>query len=215
MQHEGAKEMLASERYLLGELSTEERDQFEEHFFTCRDCATEMRESAVFFENLEAVLKEDAREVKEERAGLWERLTSWFTLTSLVPAGAAAALAIIAGWQQFVRIPAMERALAPAAVATAVLGPATRGEAPQVVVARSAAEAMVVLEVNAPASVRQLYWTLRTASGREVVRLTSANGPFVTLRLHADTLLEDRYELVLANESGEVLDRYRFTVKRE
>lgn len=215
MQHEGAKEMLASERYLLGELSTEERDQFEEHFFTCRDCATEVRESGAFFENCAAVLREDARQRKEERAGFWERVKIWLTLPMLAPAGAAAALVIVAGWQQFVRIPALERALAPAAVATVLLGPATRGETPQVVVSRSAPEAMVTLEVNAPASVGQLHWTLRTGGGRELLRLTSINAPLVTLRLHADTLLEDRYELVLAGNPGEVLERYRFTVKRE
>lgn len=215
MQHEGAKEMLASERYLLGELSTEERDQFEEHFFTCRECAADVRDSVVFFENLEAVLKEDARQQQPAKPGIWERLKNWLTLPSLVPAGAAAALAVIAGWQQFVRIPAMERALAPAAVATAVLGPATRGETPQVVVSRGQAQVMLVLEANAPPTVRQLWWSLRAAGGHEVLRLASANGPFVTLRLQADTLQEDRYELVLSNDSGEVLDRYRFTVRRE
>jgi len=142
-------------------------------------------------------------------------LKGWFALPALVPAGAAAALAIVAGWQQFVRIPAMERALAPVAVATAVLGPATRGETPQIVVGRGAADVTLVLEVNAPATARQLSWSLRTAAGTEMIRLTSGNGPFVTLRLHADTLQENRYELVLAGESGETLDRYRFTIRRE
>ena len=92
MQHEGAKEMLASERYLLGELSSDERDQFEEHFFTCRECAADMRDSAAFFENLEAVLKEDARQSQPAAVGFWTRLKDWFALPSLVPAGAAAAL---------------------------------------------------------------------------------------------------------------------------
>jgi len=69
MYHEGAKEMLASERYLLGELSSDERDQFEEHFFTCRECAAEMRDSAAFFENLEAVLKEDVRQSQPAAGG--------------------------------------------------------------------------------------------------------------------------------------------------
>ena len=34
---------MAAERYLLGELTDAERDQFEEHFFDCSACADDVR----------------------------------------------------------------------------------------------------------------------------------------------------------------------------
>ena len=33
---------MAVEKYLLQELAGEERDQFEEHFFDCQECATDL-----------------------------------------------------------------------------------------------------------------------------------------------------------------------------
>src|SRR2546422_610857 len=42
-----AVETLALERYLLGEMPGEERDAFEEHFFSCAECAEEARAGGV------------------------------------------------------------------------------------------------------------------------------------------------------------------------
>ena len=56
MGHDEATRMQAAERYLLGELSDAERDQFEEHFFDCRECAKEVRAGAIFEANARAVL---------------------------------------------------------------------------------------------------------------------------------------------------------------
>jgi Putative zinc-finger len=48
MDHQQATQRTAVEKYLLDELTGEERDQFEEHFFDCQECATDLRATAGF-----------------------------------------------------------------------------------------------------------------------------------------------------------------------
>src|SRR5258707_14788392 len=60
MDHETAVRIGASERYLLGELTGEDRDSFEEHFFMCPECAEDVRALTVFAANAKAVFREKA-----------------------------------------------------------------------------------------------------------------------------------------------------------
>jgi len=46
MEHNEATETMAAERYLLGEMTTEDREAFEEHFFGCSACAADVRDGA-------------------------------------------------------------------------------------------------------------------------------------------------------------------------
>jgi hypothetical protein len=55
MDHETAIQLEAAERYALGQLSAQERDSFEEHFFLCSVCAADVRELAALKANLRAV----------------------------------------------------------------------------------------------------------------------------------------------------------------
>jgi hypothetical protein len=50
MEHSYASEHRFVERYLLDELSAEERDGFEEHFFDCRECAAELTATSDFLD---------------------------------------------------------------------------------------------------------------------------------------------------------------------
>lgn len=50
MDHQQAIEAMAVEKYLLQELAPEERDQFEEHFFDCQACATDLGATSAFME---------------------------------------------------------------------------------------------------------------------------------------------------------------------
>ncbi|HEY6769312.1 MAG TPA: hypothetical protein VI386_31590 [Candidatus Sulfotelmatobacter sp.] len=58
MEHEEAVRQNATERYVLDELSSEERSDFETHFFDCQDCATDVRAAAVFIEHSKDILAE-------------------------------------------------------------------------------------------------------------------------------------------------------------
>ena len=52
MDHQTATEKQITERYLLNELSESDREQFEEHFFSCADCARDVQSGAAFVEGI-------------------------------------------------------------------------------------------------------------------------------------------------------------------
>lgn len=50
MNHQDATRLLAVEEYLLNELPSHLRDEFEEHFFDCPECAANLRAMAAFLD---------------------------------------------------------------------------------------------------------------------------------------------------------------------
>lgn len=58
MDHEGVVRQKLTERYLLGELDDQARQEFEEHYFDCPDCALDVRSAALFVEQSKVVLAE-------------------------------------------------------------------------------------------------------------------------------------------------------------
>jgi hypothetical protein len=61
MDHETAVQLKATERYFLGELTGADQEGFEEHFFTCPECAEDVRALTVFAANAKAALREEAK----------------------------------------------------------------------------------------------------------------------------------------------------------
>jgi len=56
MEHLQAIQLKAAERYVLGELPRDLREQYEEHFFDCAECAKELSLAAAFVENSRAAM---------------------------------------------------------------------------------------------------------------------------------------------------------------
>ena len=84
MDHIEAQENQAVERYILFEMKPDERDAFEEHFFDCRVCADDVRESARLVAAGRTIARDVANVVPFRR-----RWTVW------IPAAAAAVLTIV------------------------------------------------------------------------------------------------------------------------
>jgi len=65
MDHDVVVRQKMTERYLLNELEPEARDEFEEHFFVCPECAMDVRAASAFVERSKAVLatQDDMAEV--------------------------------------------------------------------------------------------------------------------------------------------------------
>ena len=112
MDHEAVVRQKMTERYLLNELDPQARDEFEEHFFDCQDCALDVNAGAVFIEQSKVVLGERAEPVS---VGLpasaavklgWMR---WLRPALVVPV-MAMLLAVVA-YQNLVMLPQMEQAL--------------------------------------------------------------------------------------------------------
>jgi hypothetical protein len=121
MDHGAAVKMGASERYVTGDLAPTERDEFEAHFADCRPCLNDVWTASAFAANARAVFEDRlSKKPEPERVG-W---LAWLRLETAVPAFAAVAFAVVAGYQATVTIPAMR---APQAIAAAIpLDDATR-----------------------------------------------------------------------------------------
>jgi len=114
MEHADATRLMAAEGYLLNELTPEQREEFEEHFFDCQECALEVRLGAAFVEYSKAVLASEPAEqpvvaVRIPQPHWWD---AWFRPSLVVPV--MALLLIAFGYQNFIAYPQLQRELAAA-----------------------------------------------------------------------------------------------------
>lgn len=138
MNHEQAVQQSATERYLMGELSPELRDQFEEHFFECSECADDVRSASLFIEGSKHILAEKPEPAvvaiprQEPPSRGW---LSWLRPAFAVPAFAIL-LAVLA-YQNFVTYPQLRASLEqPQVLPWAPLNTRTRGSITSIVPAR-------------------------------------------------------------------------------
>jgi hypothetical protein len=101
MEHAEAVRRLVAEQYLLGELSEREREDFEEHFFSCSDCLDAVASGAKLVANAKAVLAEDnpsttrAPVARKNWRSFW---TGWRLTPAIAMAGWLVAV-VLAGYQ--------------------------------------------------------------------------------------------------------------------
>ena len=113
MDHTAVVRDKMTERYLLNELESEMRDEFEEHYFDCPDCALDVCAGSQFVEQSKVVLAEEAQPVLVRATSRPEPVRhGWFAW--LRPAFAAPALALllaVAGYQNLVTYPGLRSEL--------------------------------------------------------------------------------------------------------
>jgi anti-sigma factor RsiW len=117
-----------TERYLLDELEPGQREEFEEHYFDCRECARDVRAASLFVEETKAVLAEEPeRVVVPVRPG---RPAGWFAwLRPTIAAPALAILLAVIAYQGLFTHPASR----PQVLAWATLNVSTRGASTQTI----------------------------------------------------------------------------------
>lgn len=69
MTHDEAAETKATERYLLREMTLEEMEAFEQHYFDCPTCTEDVRVGQTFVADLKVVFRDNERR-SAIRAGL-------------------------------------------------------------------------------------------------------------------------------------------------
>ena len=112
MDHSEAVQLRATEKYLLGDLPTDQREAFEDHFFACTECAQDVKTAAVFIDNARAALREapvPARQFQPARQKSW-----WGWLQPAWGLAAAAAILAVVGYQNLVTIPHLKTEMAAA-----------------------------------------------------------------------------------------------------
>src|ERR1700721_92516 len=112
MDHIAVVRQKMTERYLLDELDSAVRDEFEEHYFDCPECALDIRAGAQFVAHSKAILAESAEPTPARTIPNRNRV-GWFAW--LRPAFAAPALALllaVVGFQNLVTYPRFQSELA-------------------------------------------------------------------------------------------------------
>jgi len=163
MDHSEAIQQMISERYLLGELTPEMRDAFEEHLFDCPECALDLCAGTAFVEEAKAQLPELSRALPARGSGRAreprEKQAWWFHwLQPAIALPVFASLLVVIGYQNLVTYPGLRAtASQPQLLPWAPLHGATRGGAPQALKADS--RHGVVLPVDLPPQPSQGAYT--------------------------------------------------------
>ncbi len=106
MDHSEALRLQAAERYVLGELSPKLREEYEEHYFGCEECAADVKAAAAFAEGARELFRKERSQEEKEPV----QIGGWFAwLRPAIAAPALAALLLIVGYQSLVMIPQLRR----------------------------------------------------------------------------------------------------------
>jgi anti-sigma factor RsiW len=213
MDHSQAIETQAAERYLLGELSASEAEDFEQHYFECTDCAEAVESGGAFIANARAALGRPSRPapasspVPRTPFRFLSLQPQWvFALAS----AAVAAFAGIALYQGAIVIPRFEHLLENPAILPAIqLAGASRGEAASIRVPRGVP--FVPLWADVPPDVRSAqYRCVLTRAGQNVFAVTGpapVGAQPITVLVPAGKLSSGDYELTIFGENGPENDK--------
>lgn len=227
MQHTEAEQTMAVERYLLGDMNAGGVAEFEEHLFTCPQCAESVRSGAIFVDNSRAVFRESAavekaaaRQRAESKTVPWWR---GFLTVSFAPALVALVLLCVAAYQRFVVIPGLRTQLAevtaPQGLASFPLHAVVRGSPQSIVIPADARFFSLYFDVAVP-STSGYSCAILDATG--AVRFTQHMAPpapeaagTLNLLLGSSALPAGDYTLVVNIEAPhkQEIDRYPFTIR--
>jgi hypothetical protein len=206
MDHSDALRLQAAEKYVLGDLSPELRDEYEEHYFDCQACATDVKTAVAFVDATRAAFREDSRKAHEPQPAPAPRhWLAWLRPAIAVPA--MAALVAILGYQTFVAIPALKRNV-PTAVGSAnfvsLIGENSRGQAAarSILIQR---DKPAILEIDIPPSsdFSMYLCSLQRASGQAIfaAQVSAADAAStVHLIVPAGVLHPGPYTLVISGQ---------------
>ena len=211
MEHNEAIKQMVAERYLLGELTAEQRDAFEEHAFDCPECSLDLRAGAAFIETTKVELPKLAatsadpsmpelvRPVKKKSD--WQ---SWLRPAFAIPAFAA--LLAVVGYQNLATIPSLRMAATnPSVLPSTAFHAGTRGSAHTQVQADRTQGAVLSIELPQDSGVATYSFTLYDPQDKQLWTRTlsaakaGASGDgIVSLVIPGSGLTQGSYTLAIA-----------------
>jgi len=171
MDHDQAVKSQVCEKYLLGELSPELRDAYEEHYFSCAECAMQLRSAAELIGAGQQILaRTPAIGAKVQGA---PKLGGWFKwLQPAIAIPVFASLLLLVGYQNFVTIPHLKQSVSSRVLPMfSLISTNTRGETAPEFVAQP--DEPLGLYVDVPAD---------AAYSTYDIRLEDPNGKTIPLR---------------------------------
>ena len=228
MNHDKAARLSLVEKYLLEELPPDLRDEFEEHYFDCRECAADLRATAAFLGTAKDELKKFPRDKAPDRVK--KPWFAWLWTPAFAVPALAACLLVIA-YQSFVAYPHYKSQIAqlqaPEILPTvSLVGGNSRGGGAGPSVAAGNSRPFLML-VDIPAQERFSSYTclLYSPSGSLVWRVqvsAEAAKDTVSIRVPAGERAAGSYTLVVQGNTGPApsdngvdLARYRFTLNSQ
>ena len=155
MDHTAVVREKMTERYLLNELASDLRDEFEEHYFDCQECAMDVRAGSQFVEQSKSVLAEETEPVSVRATAHPKPVPSpwfagfrfnWFRPAFAVPV--LALLLVVIVYQNQVNSRLQEAANSPQLIASEVVNLSVRGSEPVVIPAQPGQA--ISLSLNVP-----------------------------------------------------------------
>jgi anti-sigma factor RsiW len=172
MNHSEAVRQMTAERYLLGELTPEARDAFEEHVFDCGECTLDLRAGAAFMGEAKAqlpALTSIPRPMAAEPRPRSERkqLFAWWRPAFAMPAFAV--LLVIVGYQNIATIPALRNAATqPELLPWASVHVGARGAVPVPVVADRKHGVVLLVDLPQQSNYLSYAFELYDSQGKRV-----------------------------------------------
>jgi hypothetical protein len=221
MDHLDADKMKAVERYMLGDLSVSEVEEFERHFFDCPQCSEELRALTLFQENARAVfVEQDLAPIPvrvhapESAASWWRGFSPQFWNRGWAVALGALVVGIFAGYLTF-----MMREGGVQEVTPFPLHAEARGE--ETIVSPSATSKfyMVYFDNNWDGDYTSYRGSVRDESGAEKLSLRvtpKASGKPIDVLIRTNKLPAGKYVLVMMGRNADKeteLARFPYTLQ--
>jgi hypothetical protein len=228
MDHAEALKTKATEKYFLGELTPQQREAYENHYFDCHECAADVKSTALLMDNAREIFRTELA-AQASRARERSQSVGWFGWMRPAYAMAAVALLVlVVGYQNLVTIPnakrrGMEAAVQPLTSYSLVTSGSRGGND---LAFKVAPNAPFGLYVDIPANQKYSAYAadIQTESGdsRFHVRVTAEQAKeTVQLLIPASVLASGRYNLVIRGVTnatdqtgaGEEIARYPFSLQ--
>jgi hypothetical protein len=173
MNHDLAVKSQACEKYLLGELSPDLRDAYEEHYFSCAECGKQLRVAAELIGASRQIFAAAPTLAVAARTQAAPKPVGWFGwLRPAIAIPVMAALLLIVGYQNVFTIPHLKETAGPGVLPMfSLIAANTRGETVPVFTAQP--NQPVGLYVDVPAD---------SAYGTYVISLQDPSGKTISLR---------------------------------
>jgi hypothetical protein len=220
MDHMDAEQLKAVERYMLGDLSVSEVEDFERHFFDCPQCSEELRTLTLFQENARAVFAEQdlapipaSVHAPESAAGWWRG----FSPLSFIRAGSLAMAGLLIGIVgSYLTLAPREK---PQAITSYPLYAEARGDETMVSPVAGSRFYTVYFDKTWDGDYQGYRAVLRDASGTEKSAIpvdVGAADEEIQVLVPTKTLANGKYVLTMLGNAGgkeTELARFPFTLK--
>jgi hypothetical protein len=230
MTHQEAVDTLAPDRYLLDEMSDSERQAFEDHYFSCHDCADDLRTGATLIEGTKAGMAAQSAggqvvpmrppRSKTGNATSSVARSAWYR-SPAIPWAVAATLAVVVSYQSLSLAPVLRRDGSPMVLApvTVTLRPESRGREPIVPAGAPGRPLALSIDVNGTRPEVELSYVLNNASGATVVSgrtpAPRSGAPLLLVIPNWTAVPPAHYILSVQDTStGQQVGEYRFEVSR-